>query len=88
MPLGTRHTLTGTLRWTRHGYALETEDGGVWRLEMSGSVKPFVDRAVWIEGSRSGFDVLDVQQIWAKDGRRPLSLSDRLATRFNRWRKR
>ena len=88
MPRGSRHTLTGTLRWRRHGYALEMDDGGVWRLDIGGSVKRLIDRAVWIEGSRSGFDLLDVRRIWAKDDRRPVSLSDRLAAGFNRWRKR
>lgn len=65
MPRGTRHTLTGMLRWTRLGYALEMEGGGVWRLDIGWGwrVRRFVDRRVTIEGVRSGFDLLDVHRV-------------------------
>lgn len=65
MPIGTRHTLTGTLRWTRLGYALEMEDGGVWRLDVGWGwrARRNVDQRVMVEGVRSGFDLLDVHRL-------------------------
>jgi len=62
MPRGTRHTLTGTLRWTRFGYALEMDDGGIWRLDVGWGWKARrnIGRRVTVEGVRSGFDLLDV----------------------------
>ena len=64
MPRGTRHTLTGTLRWTRLGYALEMDDGGVWRLDVGWGWKARrnLDRRVTVEGVRSGFDLLNVDR--------------------------
>lgn len=69
MPRGTRHTLTGTLRWTRFGYALEMDDGGVWRLDVGWGWKArrSLNLQVTVEGVRSGFDLLDVQSL--KHGR-------------------
>ncbi|MBB4639837.1 DUF5818 domain-containing protein [Rhizorhapis suberifaciens] len=65
MPRGTRHTLTGTLRWTRLGYALEMDDGGMWRLDlgMIWRIRRHVDRRITVEGARSGFDLLDVHRL-------------------------
>jgi Protein of unknown function (DUF5818) len=65
MPRGTRHTLTGTLRWTRFGYALEMDDGGVWRLDVGWGWKArrSLNLQVTVEGVRSGFDSLDVQSL-------------------------
>lgn len=65
MPRGTRHTLTGTLRWTRFGYALEMDDGGVWRLDVGWGwkAKRYINRRLFIEGVRSGFDLLDVHHL-------------------------
>ena len=67
MPKGTRHTLVGTLRRTRVGYALEMPDGGVWQLDVgwSWNARRNLDRRVTVEGVRSGFDLLDVTRIWA-----------------------
>ncbi|MFT3965074.1 MAG: DUF5818 domain-containing protein [Sphingobium sp.] len=65
MPRGTRHVLMGTLRWTRLGYALEVDGGGVWRLDFGAiwRVRRYVDQRVTVEGSRSGFDLLYVHHI-------------------------
>lgn len=65
MPRGTRHILTGTLRWTPSGYALEMGGGGVWRLDLGifWRVRRYVDRRVTVEGVRSGFDLLDVHRL-------------------------
>ena len=65
MPRGIRHTLTGTLRYTRLGYALDMDDGGVWRLDVGWGWKARrnIDRRVTVEGLRSGFDLLDVHRL-------------------------
>lgn len=65
MPKGTRHTLTGTLRRARFGYALEMDGGGVWRLDVGWGWKARrnLNRRVTIEGLRSGFDLLDVHRL-------------------------
>lgn len=70
MPRGTRHTLMGTLRWTRLGYALEMDGGGVWRLDLSPfwRVRRYVDSRVIVEGVRSGFDLLDVYTLKSGGG--------------------
>lgn len=67
MPRGTRHTLTGTLRWTGLGYALEMDDGGVWQLDVGWewNARRSVGRRVTVEGVRSGFDLLDVHRLYA-----------------------
>ena len=65
MPRGTQHTLTGTLRRIRLGYALEMEGGGVWRLDLgiTWRLGRYVDHKVTVIGIRSGFDLLDVHRI-------------------------
>ena len=65
MPRGTRHTVTGTLRRTRLGYALEMYGGGVWRLDLGTTwrISRYVDQRVTVEGIRSGFDLLDVHTL-------------------------
>lgn len=65
MPRGTRHTLTGTLRRTRLGYALEISGGGVWRLDLGTiwRIGRYEGRRVTVIGVRSGFDLLDVHRI-------------------------
>lgn len=69
MPRGTHHTLTGTLRWTRLGYALEMDDGGIWRLDVGWGWKARrnINRRIVVEGSRSGFDWIDVDQLRLSD---------------------
>ena len=66
MPRGTRHTLTGTLRRTRLGYALEIADGGVWQLDVGfeWNLRAKLDRRVTVEGVRSGFDLIDVHRLY------------------------
>jgi hypothetical protein len=65
MPRGTRHTLTGTLRSTKFGYALEMDGGGVWRLDLSAiwRIGRYVDQRITVEGVRSDFDLLDVYKV-------------------------
>ncbi|MFN7400417.1 MAG: DUF5818 domain-containing protein [Sandaracinobacter sp.] len=83
MPMGTRHTVTGELRW---------DDGNrIHRLEVGGGAFWFVDlprrgwrmrgQRVTVEGTRSGFNLLDVDRIWTGDRPPPprQSLAVRLA---------
>ena len=64
MPRGTRHVLTGTLRQTRFGHALEMDGGGVWQLDAPWSAaKRHCNQRVTVEGTRSGFNLLDVHRI-------------------------
>ncbi|MFA7594710.1 MAG: DUF5818 domain-containing protein [Novosphingobium sp.] len=67
MPRGTRHTLTGTLRWTCLGYTLEMDGGGVWRLDVGWGwrTRRNINRRVTVEGIRSDFDLLDVYRLRA-----------------------
>ena len=39
MPRGARHVETGILRPGRWGYALETDGGGMWQLDIAGSAR-------------------------------------------------
>jgi len=69
MPLGTYHEETGTLRWTKLGYALETDGGGVWQLELSWTCRASakVNRRVTVEGIRNGFDMLAIKSLRLAD---------------------
>ncbi|WP_302050499.1 DUF5818 domain-containing protein [Sphingobium chlorophenolicum] len=68
MPRGTRHVLIGTLRRTRFGHVLEMDGGGVWQLDASWSAaKRHCNQRVTVEGTRSGFDLLDVDRIMPVD---------------------
>ena len=65
MPRGTRHTLSGTLRWNGRCYILEIDNGGYWLLDTSKSYRRLVDYKVTVEGTRSGFNLLDVRSLVA-----------------------
>ncbi|HEX8445476.1 MAG TPA: DUF5818 domain-containing protein [Sphingomonas sp.] len=68
MPRGTRHCITGTLRRTRFGHALELDGGGVWQIDAPWSaVRRYCNQRVTIEGTRSGFNLLDVHRIEPRD---------------------
>ncbi len=65
MPLGTAHRVTGLLVTDGHGFALDVDGGGRWRLDVRD------DRvAAWLAGlrvtvigRRAGFDLLEVDAI-------------------------
>ncbi len=63
MPKGAKHIETGILRPSVWGYSLETEGGGVWQLDITGSVSKYLGQRVTVEGIRSGFNLLDVHRI-------------------------
>ena len=63
MPRGARHVETGILRPGKWGYRLETDGGGMWQLDVAGSARRYLGRRVTVEGTRAGFDLLDVHRI-------------------------
>ena len=58
---------TGILRPGRWGYSLELDGGGVWQLDVAGSARRYLGRRVTVEGTRSGFDLLDVHRMMVAD---------------------
>jgi len=63
MPMGTRHRETGLLMMARRGYELHVDGGGVWALDFDRDPKALLGRRVTVEGTRGGFDLLDVRTI-------------------------
>lgn len=81
MPRGARHLETGILRSGKWGYALEMDGGGMWQLDVAGSARRYLGKRVTVEGTRSGFDLIDVHHIRLADAPRedrPASLLRRL----------
>lgn len=81
MPRGARHVETGILRPGRWGYSLEMDGGGVWQLDVAGSAQRYLGKRVTVEGTRSGFDLIDVHHIrlaGAPREARPVNLLRRL----------
>ena len=80
MPMGTRHTLTGELRWDdrNHIYRLEVGGGAFWFVDLPRRGWRMCGLRVTVEGTRSGFNLLDVDRIWPSAGppppRLPLTL--------------
>lgn len=70
MPLGTRHTLTGTFGWDAHNHmhVLNLSGGGSWHLDMPGQAGHLIGRDVTLKGVRAGFDLIDVYRVLAIDG--------------------
>lgn len=67
MPKGARHVETGILRPGTWGYSLEIDGGGVWQLDMPRSARRFIGQRVTVEGTRSGFGLLDVRRLRVAD---------------------
>lgn len=65
MPMGTRHRLTGRLMKSARGLVLEMDDGGVYALDVDRDVRQLLGHRVTVEGSRSGFDRIDVDWLGA-----------------------
>lgn len=65
MPRGSRHDETGLLfedsGWP--GLCLQRDAGGVWRLDVGAAAWRLVGRRVRLTGTRTGFDILDVDRI-------------------------
>lgn len=67
MPIGSRHTITGTIGPGRFGWVLNVNGGGQWELEAGfftlRRIRRLAGRQVVIEGERSGFNLLWVKSI-------------------------
>ncbi len=63
MPLGTAHLLEGQLQLVGVDMQLQTPDGRTWRLRMSRSARTLAGRTVCLQGTRVGYDELDVDWI-------------------------
>ena len=63
MPDGTRHRVTGRLMKAKRGLLLEVDDGGVYALDADPDAAELIGERVTIEGTRNGFDRLDVEWI-------------------------
>ena len=66
MPMGSKHRLTGILRWDGdHGFTLAVDGGGWWELDFPCGLRDAADEAlhdrITVEGVRSGFNILDVR---------------------------
>ena len=63
MPMGSRHRLEGLLLNSKRGLVLKIDDGGVWALDQDRRASKLVGLRVIVEGTRSGFDRIDVDWI-------------------------
>lgn len=61
--MGTHHRETGLLMMEGRGYELHVDGGGVWALDFNRSQKALLGRRVTVEGTRGGFDLLNVRTI-------------------------
>lgn len=69
MPRGTHHTLTGLLLDHRAYPVLHVDGGGQWQLDLPGKYRWLLGRRVVVEGTRAGFDLLDVTRVSVEDRR-------------------
>jgi hypothetical protein len=63
MPRGTHHRLTGRLLRSGQGLVLEMDDGGQWAHDAGRRAHALLGQRVTIEGTRSGFNLIDVERI-------------------------
>jgi hypothetical protein len=63
MPRGSKHELTGILLGNGPCPVLRVDDGGEWRLDISGRHHHLLGCRVRVSGTRSEFDMLDVNRI-------------------------
>lgn len=85
MPRGTRHTLTGDLRWdTRQRmHRLDLGDGAHWFVDLPAQSEHLAGQRVTVEGIRSGFNLLDAERVWTGDSPPPPRAS--WLARLRRW---
>ena len=69
MPIRSRHRLEGQRRQAPRGLLVQVEDGGVWALDADADAdadaEALVGKRVKVEGTRTGFDCIDVEWIVA-----------------------
>jgi len=62
----TRHSETGILQISEHGYVLDTGGGGFWILEgMPWRSKRWLGQRITVEGIRVDFNALAVKRVEA-----------------------
>ena len=64
MPLGQPYTVEGLLLESSTPWllALHLDDGGIWQLDGPRRLRKHVGHRVQISGTRSGFNLIDVDQ--------------------------
>lgn len=67
MPLGTLHTVEGTIRQGPRSYVLAVHGGGEWELEIDRRLPKHLGASVTVEGVRTGFNRLEIVRI-KRDG--------------------
>jgi hypothetical protein len=55
--------VTGLLLNSTRGFVLQTDEGGVWALDVGRQAQKLLGSRVTVEGVRSAFDRLDVDWI-------------------------
>ena len=77
MPIGTRHTISGILCWDNRNsiHRLEIDGGAVWFVDLPRRGWRMTGQHVTVEGTRSGFNLLDVDRIWSGAGPPPPRLA-------------
>lgn len=63
MPMGTHHRETGVLRNSERGLILQVDGGGVYALDTDIDALKLLGTRVTVEGTRPGFDRLNVHWI-------------------------
>lgn len=62
MPRGTHHILEGLLAYEGRDLALFLDEGGRWRLDPIRGLAKLAGLRVRITGTRSDFDLIDVER--------------------------
>lgn len=62
MPRGTHHELEGLMLAGTLYPVLRVDGGGQWRLDLPSRYRKLIGRRVRVTGTRSGFDLLDVER--------------------------
>lgn len=64
-PLGSRQRLKGQLITASRGLIVRIDDGGVWALDADAEANALIGKREKVEGTRSGFDRIEVKWIAA-----------------------
>lgn len=64
MPRGQTYTLEGRLVTgdPRGLFALRMDDGDSWQLDAKPKMQPLIGQRVQVNGTKAGFDVIDVSE--------------------------
>lgn len=80
MPRYTRHQETGLLQHNHFGFVLDMGGGAFWVLECWSvpRAKHYLGQRVTVDGTRIGFNILDVDRMWRAEEPRPLTWIEKL----------